>query len=102
MQSTSSAARLGPLAPATTYYYSCGGSPVNSFVSAPAKGQPANFSQLIFGDWGWLDSTLRPPSIPVGGIDKNWSASLTRELINSLQAQDAFDHWWIVGDIACE
>jgi hypothetical protein len=94
-------ARLGPLAPATTYHYSCGGSPVNSFVSAPAKGQPANFSQLIFGDWGWLDSTLRPPSIPVGGIDKNWSASLTRELINTLQAQDAFDHWWIVGDIAC-
>ena len=100
------AVRLAPLAPATRYAYSCGGSAPRSFATPPAAGEPAAFSAMVFGDWGYLDSNRRLPSIPVGGIDANWSASLTRELIESLGPNGAggeaasFDFQWIVGDIA--
>ena len=61
---------------------------------------------MIFGDWGYLDSTLRPPSIPVDGMQANWSASLTRELLETLGpngpggAAASYNFSWIVGDIA--
>ena len=98
--------KLSPLLASTSYVYSCGGSAPRSFTTAPPAGAPANFSAVIFGDWGYLDSVLRPPSIPVGGIDANWSASLTRELLETLGpngpggADLANDFTWIVGDIA--
>ena len=64
--------KLGPLIAATKYFYSCGNSSIQEFNTAPVKGYPANFSAMIFGDWGYLDSVQRP-SLPVGaGIQKNW------------------------------
>ena len=100
------AVKLAPLSPSTVYWYSCGGSAPTSFTTAPPAGAPANFSAVIFGDWGYLDSTLRPPSIPVDGMDVNWTASLTRELLETLGpngpggAAASNDFTWIVGDIA--
>ena len=123
--------KLSNLTVGTTYYYACGdGSPANtsatySFVqpspAAPSPGQ--TFSTLIFADMGWLDSKRAGgPMLPVGGLDSNWSATLTREMMASLQAQGAFEQVlrgevssrtpfserpaprvlqaWIVGDIA--
>ena len=98
--------KLSPLLASTSYVYSCGGSAPRSFTTAPPAGPPANFSALLFGDWGYLDSSRRAPSIPVGGIDANWSASLTRELLETLGpngpggADLANAFTWIVGDIA--
>ena len=81
--------KLANLTEGATYYYACGdGSAENtsatfSFVqptsSAPQAGQ--TFGTLIFADMGWLDSK-RPggPMLPIGGLDSNWSATLTREL----------------------
>ena len=98
--------KLSPLLASTSYVYSCGGSAPRAFTTAPPVGAPANFSAVVFGDWGYLDSARRAPSIPVGGIDANWSASLTRELLETLGPNgpggvDASnDFTWIVGDIA--
>jgi hypothetical protein len=38
--------------------------------------------------------------LPVAGLQKNWSASLSRELISSLQSAGALQQAWVVGDIA--
>lgn len=81
--------KLANLTEGSTYYYACGdGSAENtsatfSFVqptsAAPTTGQ--SFGTLIFGDMGWLDSKRAGgPMLPVGGLDTNWSATLTREL----------------------
>jgi len=100
------AVKLSPLSASTTYFYSCGGSAPRAIVTAPPAGAPASFSAMIFGDWGYLDSTLRPPSIPVDGMQTNWSASLTRELLETLGpngpggAAASYNFSWIVGDIA--
>jgi len=71
-----------------------------SFKTSPPVGVPAKFSSSIFGDWGYLDSITRNPSIHIGGIDKNWSATLSRELLESLNNAGRLDNYWIVGDIA--
>ena len=92
--------KLSPLSAYTVYYYSCGGGPTFSFITSPQEGIPAAFSMPIFGDWGYLDSKTRNPSIPTGGIDKNWSATLTRELLETLNNQNRVDSYWLVGDIA--
>jgi len=49
---------------------------------------------------GWESSAERGSPIPVGGLDANWSATLSRELMETLKNQGAFDLAWIVGDIA--
>jgi len=93
--------KLSPLAASTVYYYTCGTSTTTfSFKTSPPVGVPASFSMSVFGDWGYLDSITRNPSIPTGGIDKNWSATLTRELLESLNNAGRIDSYWIVGDIA--
>lgn len=100
------AVKLSPLSASTAYVYSCGGSAPRTFVTAPPAGAPANFSAMIFGDWGYLDSTLRNPTISVDGMEKNWSASLTRELLETLGPNGpggvgaSYDFTWLVGDIA--
>jgi hypothetical protein len=92
--------KLSPLSAYTIYFYSCGGGPTFTFTTSPQEGIPAAFTMPIFGDWGYLDSKTRNPSIPTGGIDKNWSATLTRELLETLNNQGRLDSYWLVGDIA--
>lgn len=97
--------RLSPL-PAgwATVYYSCGDgagavTPVLSVARPPPPGDARPFRQAIFGDWGWLNSTVRP-TLNVGGLDANWTASFTQELIATLAANASIDAVHIVGDIA--
>jgi hypothetical protein len=95
-------AKLTSLQPDTTYYYKCGDGaanmgPVFSFQSAPPAGVATNFSTVIFGDMGWLDSVTRGPMLPFGGLQSNWSATLTRELMESLLVGKRADMLWLVG-----
>jgi acid phosphatase type 7 len=87
----------------STYYYSCGDgtpenmSPIIKFKTAPSSDK--KIQMAIFGDWGFLDSVQRPMDLPVGGLQKNWTATLTRELLESMKDQDMMDSVWIVGDL---
>ena len=63
-------------------FYSCAGSPTFSFRAPPAPGQ--DFTMAILADWGYLGSKERGPSLPLGGLHANWTATLTRELLESL------------------
>lgn len=70
-----------------------------TFTSTPSFYKPVPLiSAAIFGDWGYLDSKSRP-TLDVGGLEKNWSASLTRQLLQKLQDENAIDFVWNVGDI---
>ena len=95
--------RLSGLAPGVAYTYVCGApgatSPPATFTAAPAAGSAHAFSAVIFGDWGWLNSSVRGAMLPVGGLDTNWTASPAYELLSALAP--AADLTWIVGDIAC-
>jgi acid phosphatase type 7 len=93
---------LPQLAPSTTYYYACGGAATpTAFASPPAPGSRAPFGVAVYGDWGWLDSVQRP-TLPVGGLQANWSATLTRQLLEGLKDKGAYELIYHVGDIAYE
>ena len=96
--------RLGGLSPATKYDYQCGNasatdglSAVHTFTSTKPPGQTS--TSLIFGDMGWESSAERGSPLPVGGLETNWSATLSRELMERLNIQGAYDLVWHVGDI---
>lgn len=95
---------LSDLPPSKTYYYQCGDdeskvntSPVIAFNTAPAPTQSVNMALL--GDWGYLDSDQRPMDIGLGGLALNWTATLTRELLEKLKDEGAIDLTFILGDI---
>lgn len=52
----------------------------------------------ILGDWGYLGSEERPMDLGVGGLARNWTGTLTRELLEALYDQEAIDSVYIVGD----
>ena len=96
--------RLGGLTPGAKYDYSCGNatapggsSPVATFVATTPPGAPTSI--LLVGDMGWEGSAERGAPIPVGGLDSNWSATLSRELMESLNKAGKYDLVWHVGDI---
>lgn len=95
--------KMTGLSEATKYFYSCGdgtpsgSSPVRSFTTSP--GPTGTVSMAIFGDWGYLDSVQRPMAITAGGLQKNYSATLTRELLETLKNAGEIDATWMVGDI---
>lgn len=100
-----STALLTNLLPSTTYSYQCGdGTTMGrtwSFTTSPAPtAANASVSLAIFGDWGYLDSVQRPMVITTGGLVKNFSATLTRELLETLRVTGQIDGVWHVGDIA--
>ena len=94
--------KLAGLPPATTVFYSCGGagavSPPTSFTTAPAVGTHTPFKSIIYGDHGWLNSSVRAAMLPVGGLVSNWTATPVMELIQSLAPASSLI--WVVGDIA--
>lgn len=95
--------KLSPLTPSTTYYYQCGDgtatgntSSIYHFTTPAPEGNTDPFNMLIFGDWGYLDSVQRPMALKTGGLQGNWSASLTRTLMETLKPN--LSSVWIVGD----
>ena len=87
-----------------SWFYRCGDGTADNtsgavaFKSAPGPSEDVKIS--IFGDWGYLDSAQRPMDIPVGGLAKNWSGTLSRELLEGLTAagEGEVSAVWIVGD----
>ena len=94
--------KLAGLLPSSTVFYSCGSagaaSPTASFTTAPAVGTHTPFRSIIYGDHGWLNSSVRAAMLPVGGLVSNWTASPVMELIQSLAPASSLI--WVVGDIA--
>ena len=82
---------LQGLAPSTPYTYACAGGPQFSFVSAPPPATFSPFNFAVFGDWGYLGSKERGPSIPAGGLSTNWSAVPVRELLEGLKNNHSID-----------
>jgi predicted phosphodiesterase len=58
------------------------------------------FGVSIYGDMGWLGSHERPVKVPVGGLQKNWTAVPTRAVIEELKNKGDIDFVWHLGDIA--
>jgi hypothetical protein len=86
------------------YFYSCGDggsfmSDTIGFNTAPSPTSPV--SMAIFGDWGYEDSEERPMAAfaNIGGLHKNWTATLTRQLLESLKDNSEMSMMWIVGDV---
>lgn len=97
------AAPMDKLAPSTQYYYRVGDpkqemSQVFSFKSPP-QNTSDSFSVSIFGDMGWLDSDHRPMIISVFGLQKKWSATLTRNIMEQLKDAGKIDFVWHLGDV---
>lgn len=92
------------LQPDTKYYYTVGGeisgwSKEWSFKT-PLSGAAADSSSIsmaIYGDMGWEDSKQRPMVITLDGLEKDWSATVSRDRLLALK--DTFDAVWHVGDI---
>lgn len=100
-------AKLFPLKHDTKYYYRCGSgsifSPIYSFVSSPKLGRKSGgFSAMVYGDMGLRDSVERPMFIALEmfGLHANWSASLSRDLIEKFHQQKEIDFVLHIGDIA--
>jgi Purple acid Phosphatase, N-terminal domain len=87
------------LQPSTKFYYSCASSPILFFVSPPPPSQ-SDFTIAAFGDWGYLGSKERGPSIPVGGLEMNWSATLVYDLLQSWVNNSEIDFILLSGDIS--
>lgn len=90
------------LSPGQRYFYKVGSdagqwSEEWSFRAAPAPAKGNKVSMAVFGDWGYLDSKQRPMEITIAGLEKNWSATLTRERLEALRGQ--LDMIWHLGDI---
>ena len=90
--------KLAGLAPGANISYSCGGSPPTTFTAPIANGNAQPFTAVIFGDWGFENSTSRGAMLPVGGLVSNWTANPAYDLLVKLSPSAAFT--WIVGDIA--
>lgn len=88
------------LTPSTPYSYTCAGSPTFKFTSAPQPGVFSPMNMAVFGDWGYLGSKERGPSIPSGGLQANWSAVPVRDLLETLKNNQSIDLLVLSGDIS--
>lgn len=82
------------------YSYSCGGGPVFYFTSPPNPNAFSPFSLAVLGDWGYLGSKERGPSIHTGGLAQNWSAVPVRTLLEGLKNNGLIDMILHTGDIS--
>ncbi len=90
---------LQDLLPNTPYTYSCAGGPLMGFTSAPPQATFTPFGMAVLGDWGYLGSKERGPSIPVGGLSANWSAVPVRQTMEALKNNGSIQMVLHVGDI---
>lgn len=89
---------LSGLAPGAAYTYTCPGAAPRAFTAPPAPGA-TGWSFATLGDWGWLGSAERGPSIPTGGLAQNWSAVPVRQLLGQLVASKAVSMVMHNGDV---
>jgi len=94
---------LTGLSPSTTYSYRVGDgasmwSTVQSFSTA-ASSADALVALSVFGDMGYLNSTVRPMQVEVSGLVKDWSASYTYDVLRRLVDSQAVQGVWHLGDI---
>lgn len=94
--------KMDGLAFGASYQYSCGNgsasSPPVTFSAPLAPGAAVPFQAIIFGDWGWQNSSVRSVMLPVGGLASNWTANPSFDLLASLAPNSSL--LWMVGDIA--
>jgi hypothetical protein len=93
---------------ATTYQYSCGdgsaepssNSETFQFTTAPDDDYRGPINLAVFGDMGYLDSEARPMGI-LGNLAMagNWSATFSRETLESWKNNKEIDMVWHVGDV---
>lgn len=91
---------LGGLQPAQTYVYTVGtATQRHSFQTAAAADDDTLVSVSVFGDMGYMNSSVRPMSIHFAGLKDHWSASHTRDTVAQLVANRTVDFAWHLGDI---
>ena len=81
------------------YSYSCAGGPTFDFLAPPPAGDLTWGGFATFGDWGYLGSKERGPSLPVGGLQLNWSAVPVRELLETWKNDGNMSFILHTGDI---
>lgn len=89
-------ALLSGLKQGQMYYYSCGDSGGSSetfrFKTPPAADDSAPLRFAIFGDMGWENSTTRPMGVMGSStMEGNWSASYSRDTLESWMQNDEID-----------
>ena len=90
---------LSSLPYSTHVAYACAGGALFTFLSPPPTATFTPFSMAVFGDWGYLGSAERGPSLPVGGLSTNWSAVPLRELMEGLAVNNSVQMVLHAGDI---
>jgi len=97
-------AELPSLKASTKYFYRVGSagdskwSEIFSFTTVAADNK-TGFSLAVFGDMGWEDSNQRPMWITLHGLEKKWSATLSRATLEKWKDDKSIDFIWHVGDI---
>lgn len=84
------------------YVYTCGdgaGAMGDAVYFTAPPSATTDVSLAIWGDLGYLNSTVRPGIIPVEGLELNWTSTFTWELLNRLTSDGAVDAAWWLGDI---
>mmetsp|Transcript_5547 Transcript_5547/g.14659 ORF Transcript_5547/g.14659 Transcript_5547/m.14659 type:complete len:517 (+) Transcript_5547:3-1553(+) len=95
----------GPLTPGGEIFYRVGDgvsawSRVLSFlVPRATAGVDTTINLAVFGDMGFQNSTIRPMQVAREGLEKEWSASYTYELLRRQVDERQVDGVWHVGDI---
>jgi len=91
------------LSASTAYFYRVGDganewSSVLSFTTA-TRSADASIALSVFGDMGYLNSTVRPMQVAVSGLVKDWSASYSYDVIRRLVDSGTVQGVWHLGDI---
>ncbi|KAL1503565.1 hypothetical protein AB1Y20_012043 [Prymnesium parvum] len=95
---------LPSLSPGATYAYRVGDgaaawSAVSSFTTVDSS-KTATFALSVFGDMGYLNSTVRPMEIKNrDSLQTDWSASYTYNTLRQLVDSRTINGVWHVGDI---
>jgi predicted MPP superfamily phosphohydrolase len=71
-----------------------------SFRTPLGKNDSTPFTVSVFGDLGWLNSTVRPTVLPFDGIVKNWSATATKNRVETMVLEKKIDFILMLGDIS--
>ena len=68
-------------------------------TTPPPKTTARTVKFSVFGDMGYGDSSMRPMAIATGGLVKNWSASFSRQTMETLKDTGGIEAVWHLGDI---
>ena len=68
-------------------------------TTPPPKDAERTVKLSVFGDMGYADSNIRPMAVAAGGLQKNWSATFSRQVLERLKDNGEIDAVWHLGDI---